>query len=142
MKDAPVHATATVGVATSPDRVWELLAEAATWPSWYPDIREVAASRPLELGDTFTFKTGPVAVEATVDASQPGELLSFTGRSRGATALYAFRLEAADGSTVVHAEQSMSGPAARTMRPMLQKIAETSLPAWLEALRVRAEGGQ
>lgn len=140
MTDAPVHATAQVGVDAPPDEVWDVLVDASTWPSWYGDIRDVQATGPLTGGADFAFKTGPVAVSATVDLAEGPGRLRFTGRSRGATAVYEFRLEPAGEATVVHAEQSMSGPAAKAMRPMLQKIAETSLPAWLAALRTRVEG--
>lgn len=139
MNEAPVRACADVVVGGSPDRVWAVLADAQSWSSWYADIREVQAARPLQTGDSFSFKTGPVAVEASVDASTSSELLRFTGRSRGASACYEFRLLSVDAGTSVSAEQTMSGPAVRTMRPMLQRIAETSLPKWLAALQRRVE---
>lgn len=142
MSDAPVFATAKVHVSSPPDRVWRILVDAANWQSWYPDIRDVVASGALQVGDVFTFKTGPVTVEATVLTSDNESLLRFTGHSRGADAEYAFRLEPSDDGTAVSAEQSMRGVAVRAMRPMMQKIAETSLPAWLDALKVRTEGSE
>jgi uncharacterized protein YndB with AHSA1/START domain len=140
MSEPPVQATAQVEVLAPPADVWQVLVDAAGWSSWYPDIRSVAADGPLRTGDAFSFRTGPVAVEASVEESVDGELLRFSGRSRGSTAVYEFRLRAQEGGTAVSAEQTMSGPAARAMRPMLQKIAETSLPEWLSALRLRVEG--
>lgn len=140
--EAPVHATATVDVTAPPDKVWQVLVEAAAWSTWYPDIRNVDAHRPLQGGDAFTFKTGPVTIAAVVDLSEPSSQLRFTGSSRGATAVYDFRLHPTETGTTVSAEQTMAGPAVRAMRPMLQKIADTSLPEWLAALRNQAESGR
>jgi len=69
----------------------------------------------------------------------PPRHLEFIGRSRGSTATYRFELSPSGDSTLVTARQAMTGLAARAMRPMMQKIAETSLPEWLEALKVICE---
>jgi hypothetical protein len=96
----------------------------------------VRAPARLETGTSFSFRTGPVSVKATVDEAEAPRSLRFTGRSRGSTATYTFTLTPLrPDQCEVHLSQEMDGLAAKTMRPMLQKIADTSLPVWLEALR-------
>lgn len=60
-----------------------------------------------------------------------------------ATPTYLFRIDSDgddDTRTRVLAAQSMGGIATRTMRPMLQKVAERSVVGWLNALSVSLEG--
>jgi hypothetical protein len=137
----PVHATAAVTVAAPAQYVWRRLTDIGSWSEWYPELRNVVVTDGSGgMGTRFTFKTGPVSIEAVVDEWEEATLFGFTGTSRGADAVYRFSFIALDDSTTrVDGEQSMQGLAVRTMRPMLQKIADTSLVAWLQALRTRTE---
>jgi len=137
---APVVAAVAIEVAAPIGEVWAVLAAPSTWNNWYPDIRNVKLIGPIGPAAEFTFSTGPAKVSATIDAWEPPNLLRFVGRSRGSTAIYRFRLTATPGGVIVELAQATSGIAAKAMRPMMQKIADTSLPQWLEALRVRCEG--
>jgi uncharacterized protein YndB with AHSA1/START domain len=133
---APIHAHASITIGADPRQVWEVLVDAGRWSEWYPDLRSVRAPARLETGTSFSFRTGPVSVKATVDEAEAPRSLRFTGRSRGSTATYTFTLTPLrPDQCEVHLSQEMDGLAAKTMRPMLQKIADTSLPVWLEALR-------
>lgn len=136
---APVVAAVALEVAAPIEAVWTVLADPSTWNGWYPDIRNVKLSGPVGDGSEFTFSTGPAKIAATVDQWEPPGLLRFVGRSRGSVAIYRFRLTATTGGVIVELAQATSGIAAKAMRPMMQKIADTSLPEWLEALRVRCE---
>jgi uncharacterized protein YndB with AHSA1/START domain len=136
---APVTAAVALEVAAPIEAVWTVLADPSTWNEWYPDIRNVKLSGPVGDGSEFTFSTGPAKVAATIDRWEAPGLLRFVGRSRGSVAIYRFRLTATTGGVIVELAQATSGIAAKAMRPMMQKIADTSLPEWLEALRVRCE---
>ena len=136
---APVNASASTTIAATPTQVWARLAEVGQWGSWYSDIRNVKVAGLVGSDAEFSFKTGPASVSATVSRWDPPRHLEFIGRSRGSTATYRFELSTSGDSTLVTARQAMTGLAARAMRPMMQKIAETSLPEWLEALKVICE---
>lgn len=137
---APIHASASVVIDAAPQEIWEVLVDAARWSEWYPDLRSIRAPGRLEAGAAFSFRTGPVSVKAEVDRADVARSLRFTGRSRGSVATYEFTLRPGATPCEVTLTQEMDGLAAKTMRPMLQRIADTSLPAWLEALRIRVEG--
>lgn len=135
----PVRAASTVTVAASPDAVWSMLVDIGSWSSWYPDLRKVECAGPPGPGSRFSFKSGPVSIDGTVDQWEPGLAFGFTGTSKGADAVYRFSFAPGPDGTEVAATQEMTGLAVRTMRPMLQKIADTSLAAWLAALKAAVE---
>jgi len=135
LPSAPVRAAATIDMAAAPEQVWAVLTDLAAWESWYSEIRKVECPGPVQHGTRFTFRTGPTSVDAVFDEAHCPSRLAFTGTSRGSSATYAFELVATgDHATTVVLTETMSGVATRTMRPMLQKIADRSLPAWLDAL--------
>ena len=136
---APVSAAAAVSIAAPVDEVWAVIADPSGWNDWYPDIRNITVSGAMGPGAGFTFATGPAKVAATVDAWDAPTLLRFVGRSRGSVATYRFRLTANGAGTTVELAETMTGMAAKAMRPMMQKIADTSLPEWLGALKARCE---
>ncbi len=139
-RSAPVQARAAVTAAASREDVFAVLADLPGWSAVYPELRDLEAEGPAHVGSRFRFRSGPVQVEAEVIALEPGRLLAFDGRGKGASSTYVFRLDDdAEGTSIV-AEQSMDGLAAKSMRPMLQKIADTSLQEWADAIaRVAAD---
>jgi carbon monoxide dehydrogenase subunit G len=139
---APVTAQASAHAPVEPERVWAVLADIAGWEAVYPEIKDVHLDGPVEIGATFSFRSGPGRIQATLTDLEPPHLLAITGKGMGATTRYVFRLEPEAGGTRITAEQSMSGAAARTMRPMLQSIADRSLSDWVASLAShRTEAG-
>ena len=137
----PVRSVATRFVRAHASEVWPVLLDAVGWHSWYPEIRDVeirkgdaTAEGHLAPDAAFRFATGPVKVTAKVTRHEEPNVLEFVGRSKGANSTHRFWLtEEADG-TLVTLRQVTGGLAAKTMRLVLQKIADTSLPEWLAAL--------
>lgn len=139
---AAVRAAATVELRHPVEAVWDVLVDVRSWTEWYPDIRRIEAPATLVQGTRFRFRTGPTTVDATVDVAESLSALAFTGTSRGSTATYRFELDSASDqtATLIWLTQTADGLATRTMRPMLQRIADRSLPEWLDALAVRLSG--
>ncbi|MCP4434812.1 MAG: hypothetical protein GY812_04830 [Actinomycetia bacterium] len=140
-----VRSHATRLIPTDAAQVWEVIADVGGWGSWYSDIRDVRMRDEVGHGAKMRFSTGPVKVSAEVSRFEHEEVLEFVGRSKGSTSTYRFHLHARPEGTLVTLRQVTDGIAARTMRPVLQRIADTSLPQWLEALHSKAatdpEGG-
>jgi uncharacterized protein (DUF169 family)/carbon monoxide dehydrogenase subunit G len=130
-----VRAAASHRIDMHLERVWEVLAEPQRWGDWYKDIRDVRMRGDLEVGARLSFSTGPVKVSATVSRLDHLEVLEIVGKAKGSTSTYRFWLRSdTPGTTTVTLRQVTDGLAARTMRPVLQRIADTSLPQWLAAL--------
>lgn len=132
--DAPVTAQASATTPAPRSAVFALLADLEGWSAIYPELRDLEAAGPATLGRAFRFRSGPMLVEAEVTGFEPDRLVAFEGRARAASSTYVFRLEDDGEGTSIVAAQSMDGMAVRTMRPMLQKIADQSLEDWVAAL--------
>ena len=140
MPSGPVAAAATAVIDAPPGEVWTVLCDVTNWPDWYPDIRDVrGVAGSVNQGDDFTFKTGPASVKAHVETASKGVELRFAGKARGSHSTYRFTLDGLRSGTRVTLAQTTDGLAAKTMRGMLQKIADDSTPAWLAALKTRVE---
>jgi Polyketide cyclase / dehydrase and lipid transport len=44
--------------SASPERVWAIWSDTATWPSWNPDVRSITLDGPFSSGTTGTMTTG------------------------------------------------------------------------------------
>jgi hypothetical protein len=124
-----VVAGASILIPAGPQPVWDVL------------VGVGECSEVVEVGAKFSFKTGPATIKAVIDVLEEPELLRFTGKSAGSATTYAFRLEQRELGTSVLAAQSMGGLAARTMKPVLQGVADKSVVTWLEALAARVSDG-
>ena len=137
-----VVAGASILIPAGPQPVWDVLVGVGEWSTWYTTVKDLQMrSEVVEVGAKFSFKTGPATIKAVIDVLDEPELLRFTGKSAGSATTYAFRLEQREGGTSVLAAQSMGGLAARTMKPVLQGVADKSVVTWLEALAARVSDG-
>ena len=130
-----VTAGALITIPAPVDDIWPHIVAIDEWSSWYHSIKNSRSrARAIGVGTKFSFQTGPASINATVDVLVAPSEFRFTGRSPGAIATYAFKLDGDGSATEVAAAQSMGGLTARTMRPMLQRVADKSVVTWLDAL--------
>lgn len=62
--------------SASPDEVWRLLGDSATWPDWTPIEAAEVTGRVGEIGEVRTFTTGRVSVrEEIVERRAPERLV-------------------------------------------------------------------
>lgn len=141
-RSAPVVAEAHVMIPAAPTDVFAVVADIGAWSQVYPEIRDVEIVGPVAPGTSFSFKTGPGRIEATVVAIDEPNLMHVEGRGMGATSHYVFTLAPTLGGTKLTAAQSMSGLAVRAAKKMLQGIADTSLRDWLDGIRTATVEGK
>ncbi|MBL8115205.1 MAG: SRPBCC family protein [Acidobacteria bacterium] len=67
-------------VQASPERVFAVLADGASWPRWFVDFKraEQTSPGPLGLGGTRHVWVGPLNLEERFIAWEPGRRFSFT----------------------------------------------------------------
>jgi len=137
-QDAPVKAHVQTRIAARPGRVWALLVDAASWPSWYPDIESVEAPTPLAMGSRFTWKSGSTSIHSEVHLFEPEHRLSWTGTAFPARAVHVWMLEPTPGGgTLVTVDESMEGPLLTWLYPSAKL--EDADADWLAALKRAAE---
>jgi uncharacterized protein YndB with AHSA1/START domain len=99
----PLPISATVEIAASPDRVWEVVGDVTRMPEWSPELRRlrVLGTSPVRVGSTLLGlnRRGWVAwpTSSTVTRLEPGRAVAWRTRESGAT--WTYELEPADGGT-------------------------------------------
>src|SRR5215469_1370295 len=135
-----------VEISASPERVWAVLADLASYPQWNPFIR--SASGELAEGAGLTLRLVPAEGRAmtfrpTVLAARPGELLRWIGRLIVPgifDGTHQFALEDLGGRTRLIQSETFRG----LLVPFTGKTiarTEVSFHALNRALKERAERG-
>lgn len=138
-RNAPVFSEGRIEVATSPEAVWDLLADIRAWPSWNPDVKEVSLEGEIAEGTVFRWKAGPGTITSTLRLVDRPRGLGWTGRTFGIDAVHVWRFEQHGETTVVSMEESFEGLTARLFRRRLQGQLDTTTRVGLENLKAAAE---
>jgi hypothetical protein len=141
---AMTEISATTQIAASPQAVWAVLADLASYPQWNPLFRE--ASGQLSAGNKITLKSiHPVngrtmTVKASVLAAEPGTELRWRSSLPGIiTGEHSFTLTPAEGGgTCLVQTETYSGLLGRFSAKTTGRF-EASFQALNQALKERAE---
>jgi hypothetical protein len=93
----------------------------------------------LATGSVFRWKAGPGTITSTIQRLEPLKLIGWTGATFGIKAKHVYRLEARNGSTLVHTEESYEGGVTRLLRGSLQKTLDKALSDGLRYLKAETE---
>lgn len=146
----PIEVRNEIVIRASAERVWDLLTDVESWPSWYRACRWVrvestgraaspgGAARPV----SFRWKAHPVILRSTVVAAERPHSFAFVADAKGLHAERAFTVRpAADGlGTVVNSHETQVGVVARLGRLYLARRLRAANQAMFEDL-ARAAGG-
>ncbi len=142
----PVHLHPTIDIAASPEEVWPVLADFASYPAWNPFIRSAAGS--LAVGERLSIRVQPPEGKAmrfrpTVRVVREARELAWLGRLLVPGLFdgeHRFALEpTATGSRFVH-EERFTG----VLVPFFRDLRQRYLPAFEQmndALKRRVEAG-
>ena len=138
--------SATAQIAASPQRVWAVLAELASYPQWNPLFRQ--ASGPLTPGSRVTLKTvhpasgRVVTIKVKILAADSGAELRWVSSLPGImTGEHSFTLTPADGGTRLVQTQTYRGLLAR-MSARTAGRTQASFQSLNEGIKQRAENDQ
>ncbi len=137
--DAPVFSEGRIEVDASPETVWDVLADIASWPTWNPDVESIALQGPVDEGSVFRWKAGPGTIVSTLRRVDRPRVLGWTGRTMGVRAKHVWRFEPSGRGTTVSMRESFDGLVARLLRTRLQQQLDATTPKGLEALKAEAE---
>ncbi|GIH74440.1 SRPBCC domain-containing protein [Planobispora longispora] len=136
-RQAQLISSSSLVIGAPADRVWEIMADLATWPSWASktEIVELGAVRP---GAPFRWRLNGVPLRSRFAVVAPGRELTWTGVFLAYKAVDRHVLEPLeDGRTRVTVEESFAGPLASLV------YSEDKLRAnherWLAELKAAAE---
>jgi uncharacterized protein YndB with AHSA1/START domain len=135
---APVVARREIGVAASPELVWDLLTAVDRWGDWNPDVK--SASQPdLRAGAVFRWKAGPASLTSTLREVAPPRVLGWTGTTMGVRAVHVWRLRPDGDRTIARTEESMTGVLAQLLPGIMRRRLQKTLDTWLDHLKAEAE---
>jgi len=90
-------------------------------------------------GSVFRWKSGAATITSTLEHVEAPRRVAWSGKAFGLNAIHVYALEARDGLTLVHTEESYDGLVARVFRSRLQKTLDDALEGGLQHLKVEAE---
>jgi hypothetical protein len=133
-------------IDVSPQQVWAVLADLASYPQWNPLFRE--ASGQLTAGSTVTLRTvrpgtsRVVTIKVKVLAAEPGAQLRWVSSLPGIiTGEHSFTLTPADGGTRLVQTETYRGLLSHISAKSISR-AKASFEALNQAIKQRAEHGQ
>jgi hypothetical protein len=136
----------TIEIAASPEQVWAVLTDLASYPQWNPLFRE--ASGQLTAGGRVTLKSAhPVSgrimtVKVKVLAAEPATELRWVSSLPGImTGEHTFTLSPASGGTRLVQAETYRGLLARFSATAISRT-QASFQSLNEAIKQRAENHQ
>jgi hypothetical protein len=134
----------TIEIAATPDEVWAVLADLASYPKWHPVFRAVrgqlAADSKLTITSTLPTTGRTITVKVTVLTAEPGTELRWVSKMFGVTiSERRFLLSPVHGGTsLVQAETYRGlGPGGSTFK-LINRI-QATFEAINEAIKQEAE---
>lgn len=137
--NAPVSHSASIDISAPVEKVWALMSDIARWPEWNKDITSAQLNGALQPGTTFTWKAGPGTITSRLEAVEPKQLISWSGKTMGIRAVHIWRLAANDQSTTVTTEESWSGLPTRVLKGYSRRTLEKAIDTGLALLKTAAE---
>jgi hypothetical protein len=130
----------TIDVRCSPDTVFALYADAASWADWDPDIRAASRSGPFEAGvtGTITPKQGPT-MTIRLTAVVPNRSFDAEARLPGCTMRFEHWLEPVGNDTRVTHRVTFSGPSSFLFRALIGPSLRRGIPGTMAGLKAAAE---
>ena len=129
-------------VQASCEKVWQVLVNAAAWPSWYPNSRNVRiadASGFLSRGASFDWDTFGVHIHSVVAEFEPPTRLAWFGDTHNARSYHTWLLQPTKRTCNVITEEATKGPPAPRNGARDLGALHRAHDLWLDRLKVRAE---
>ena len=137
--NAPVAAASQIEIAADAATVWDVLANVERWPEWNQDVKAVAVDGPIDVGSVFRWKTSAGTITSTFKTLVRPREIGWVGRTLGITARHVWRLEPADGRTIVRTSESFNGILVKVFRIAFQRMLERTLDQGVVKLRAAVE---
>ena len=136
---APAIANGEIEIAATPEMVWSVLTDIASWPRWNPDVKSASIDGPFASGTQFRWKAGPGTISSTLQGVEPHRRIEWIGTTFGIKAIHIHRLEGDDGTTIVKSAESWNGLPVRLLRRSMRKTLQKAIDSGLSHLKVEAE---
>lgn len=135
-EDAGIRDKQSIIVNAPIDKVWSILVDINSWPSWNADVKK-AKAEDLAEDVSFKYTIGNQTVRSVFQKIDAPYLITWTSKSRLIKAVHVWRLETTgENQTIVSSEESQEG--IFTLFYGHQRLHSTLLN-WLDRLKQCAE---
>jgi len=138
-RQSTVHSRSQIIVNAPILEVWHLLADVRRWPEWNSAVQKVAPAGDLSVGQPFRWKSRGLTVTSTPIEVQAPHRLAWRGFAFGTKAWHSWTLTPTEGGVLVETEETFEGWLPGLIPRSMQRTLDEALPAWLAALKARAE---
>jgi hypothetical protein len=131
----------TIETTASPEAIWRLWSDVATWPEWNEDIEKIEISGPFAVGSTIAMTPkGQDTVELRIAEASESHLFIDEAEFPDVVVRTVHRIDPLGGDrSKVTYRMEISGPAADTVGPELGPQISSDFPETLSGLVERAE---
>jgi len=137
---AAVESQAQVLIQAPVDRIWELLIRVDEWPRWNKAVQSSELQGPFATGSTFVWRSEGFTVTSMLRDIEVPKRLTWTGKAFGTNAVHRWELEETPDGVVVRTSETFDGWLPALMPDTMQRKLDSTLPRWLTALKLAAEG--
>jgi len=133
----------SVETTATPERVWALWSDPATWPSWNPDVESMTLNGPFQPGTTGVMKTRAGRThQMLLAAVEPGHSFHLeTSVIPGTRFTFICRVTPGSGGATISQAIDMRGPLAPIVSPLAGGGIAKGFGPLLEGLKKAAESG-
>jgi len=141
-QQAPLVAKKEIFIQAQPQAVWKIHTDINSWSQWQPGITFAKLEGALTAGSVFQWKSGGIAINATINMVEPNERIGWTGTAIGTQARHIWTLKPHKDGALLTTEESMDGWLTRALKVVMPRFLEESLNTWLQSLKKQAESGR
>jgi len=125
-----------IETATSPDAIWRLWSEVASWPDWNEGIERIEISGPFEVGSTISMTPiGQDTVELRIAEVSEPDLFVDEAHFGDALVRTVHRIDpVGDGRSKITYRMEITGPAADRIGPQVGAEISSDFPQTLTGL--------
>lgn len=134
-----------IDVAATPDQCWRIFSDLATWPRWFPFLRDVRGE--LRPGGRLQLKfaAGPTTlpIDVLVEEFEPGVRVRWVGGKLGVRGDHYYSFAASlPGLTRVTSSESFSGLGARLITGRVRDLLDGEVHQSMERFKALVEAAK
>jgi hypothetical protein len=135
-----------IDVCATPEACWAVFCDLATWPSWFPMLRQARCDLPWRVGGTLelTFGAGAgpgLSVRCLVEEVDPARRVRWVGGRLGVRGNHAYTFDVnSPGLTRVTSHEDFSGAAMRLIPRTLIERMDDEVHRSMERFKSLVEG--
>ena len=99
-ENAPVIVKGMIEINSSPETIWDLIADIKRWSSWNPDVKNSSIEGDVIKGSKFKWKSWSVTITSIFQEVDRPRFIGWTGKTMGIKALHIWKLEPKNGRTI------------------------------------------